>query len=339
MIEIDGSYLEGGGQIIRTAVALSAITQKSIHIFNIRKGREKPGLRPQHLAGIRAAAKICDATAEGLNLKSMEIIFKPEKIKGGTLTIDTKTAGSVTLILQALVLIGIFAKTPLNLTIRGGTAVPFSPTIEYFQHVLCFFLEKMGVNVFIETKKHGFYPKGGGEALVKIKPSKIQNINLIDRGELQKIDVLSIASHHLRQSRVAERMIDGFKKILSDVNTKFEYVDTFSPGCFMRSHAHFESGKLGADALGKRGKRAEDVGMDAARELKSTIDTGTPIDPWMVDQIIPYMALSADQAKAISKIKIPQLTKHAETNIWVVKKFLDVAFEIQDNIIVCSFRK
>ena len=336
MIEIDGSYLEGGGQIVRTAIALSAITGKDVRIFNIRKGREKPGLRPQHLEGIKAAAGICNAVTDGLMINSLEVVFQPGKITGGAFAIDTKTAGSVTLILQTLVPIGLHAGSSLNLTIKGGTSVPFSPTIEYFQDITCHYLKLLGGSVYVETRRHGFYPRGGGVVLTKIKPSQIKNLDLLDRGQLQKVDILAVASNHLKQARVAERMITGFHSVYPNTHTQSLYVPADSPGCFVRSYAHFENGKLGADVLGERGKRAEDVGKQAARALEKEIESGASVDPWMVDQIIPYLALATSMTGRSSNVRIPSLTKHAETNIWVVKKFLPIDFEIVHNVMRCT---
>jgi RNA 3'-phosphate cyclase len=336
MLEIDGSYLEGGGQILRTAIALSVVTHQDIRLYNIRKGREKPGLRPQHLEGIAAAASMCHARVDGLRLNALDVSFTPGNIKGGSYTIDTRTAGSVTLILQTLVPIAIHAQSSLDLVIKGGTAVPFSPTIEYFQHIFCSMLKKMGITVIVEVHRHGFYPQGGGEIFVRIEPAHIKTIELIERGALQGIDVLAIASNHLKQARVAERMISGFREIYADAHTSMHYSDTRSAGCFIHSQARFEKSTLGADALGKRGKRAEDVGMDAARELRSAIDADATIDSWMVDQIIPYMALAVVRTGTPSKVKIPQLTQHAKTNIWVVKQFLPVNFEVTDTMLICQ---
>jgi len=339
MVEIDGSYLEGGGQIIRTAIALSSITKKPIHMYNIRVGREKPGLRPQHLVGIEAAVRMSNGEAEGLRLGSMDITFIPGEIRGGNYFIDTKTAGAITLILQTLVPMGIYADSTSLFEIKGGTAVPFSPSIEYFQHIFCYYLKIMGISVFTDTESHGFYPAGGGKIFTKLEPGKIKNINLTRRGELQKINVLSIASHHLKEAKVAERMINGFKRIFPKANTKFQYVDALSPGCFIRSHAHFENGKLGADALGEKRKKAEDVGEDAALRLKSAIESNTLIDLWMVDQIIPYFALAAYETEKKAKIRIPELTRHAQTNIWVVKNFLTVDFRVVEDVLECYIER
>ncbi len=335
-IDIDGSYMEGGGQIIRTAIALSTITSKAIHLYNIRAGREKPGLKPQHLSGLNAASLISNAKVEGLSIGSKEVMFTPGEIKGGKYMIDTKTAGAVTLILQVLVPIGIYAPSPLALKIKGGTAVPWSPTVLYFRDIFCYFLKMMGISVSLEIQRHGFFPKGGGEVSAKIIKGRLKSIEITDRGNLLKIDAISISSQHLKSARVGERLIDGFRKIFPEADAKVQYVDSLSPGCFIHSCAYFESGRLGADTPGKRGKRAEDVGMEGALNLKSQIEKGAPLDSWMVDQIIPYMALATYGSKSSSIIKIPSLTRHAETNIWTVKKFLPVDFKRENNLFICE---
>ncbi len=335
MLEIDGGCLEGGGQIIRTAISLSAISNRSVRIFNIRKGRDKPGLRPQHYQGIVAAAKLCNAKVEGLGLNSTEIIFVPGKIGAEECVIDTKTAGSVTLILQALVPIGIYADSLIQLTIRGGTAVPFSPTVEYFKHVLCSILAMLGVHVEICVKRHGFYPRGGGDVSVRIFPGKPKSFNLREPGKLEKVYVESFASNHLKKSRVAERMIDGFKRVIRDVEARCSYIDADSPGCFVASRALYVNSMIGADALGKRGRPAENVGREAARSLKEMIESNAPIDEWMVDQIIPYMAMATYRTNEVAVVRVPHFTKHAETNIWVVEKLLPVKFDLDKNLLCC----
>ncbi len=335
MIEIDGGNLEGGGQILRTAVALSAITSESVHIYNIRKGRDKPGLRPQHLHGIAAAAKICSAQCQGLKMNSTEVTFCPSKITGGTYLIDTRTAGSVTLILQTLVPIAISTLSPVELIVRGGTAVPFSPTIDYFRYVLCSMLRMYGVSIEVEVRHHGFYPKGGGEVFVRTNPSVLAAIRSIDRGEWKETRVWAVASDHLKSSKVVERMLKAFSGSIQDAELNYTYVDANSPGCFITACAEYDKGIIGVSSLGRRGKPAEVVGSEAADGLRRAIESNASVDAWMVDQLIPFMALATYRTGEPSEIKMPSLTKHAQTNIWVAEKFLGVAFSIQKDLLTC----
>src|SRR3990172_3500545 len=172
MLVIDGSFGEAGGQILRTAVALSAIKKIPIKVISIRKGRPEPGLKAQHLVGIQAAAELCNAKLTGASLGSTEITFTPGKIKTGGFKFDVGTAGAITLVLQTLVPIAAFAPGKVKLEIKGGTTVAWSPPIEYFQNIYCDYLEKMGILVNSEVIKYGFYPKGGGIVKVEISPLK-----------------------------------------------------------------------------------------------------------------------------------------------------------------------
>jgi RNA 3'-phosphate cyclase len=263
------------------------------------------------------------------------VVFRPGKINGGKYHVDTGTAGSVTLVLQALVPVCLYADAPCEIGVKGGTAVPYSPTTEYFQHVFCDFLGKMGITIGLETIRHGFYPAGGGEVILKTQPARPLPLNIVERGTHEKTDVKAIASDHLREAKVAERLIMGFQQVYPHAHFKYKYVDARSPGCFIRSHAHFTGSKLGADALGRKGKRAEDVGKEAAGELVKAIASDAAVDGWMTDQLIPYLALAVSERRQPCAVKIPGLSLHAETNIWVTKQFLPVDFDIKDNILKC----
>jgi len=330
LILIDGSYLEGGGQIIRTSVALSAITGKPCKIINIRKGRKNPGLQAQHLKGIETAAKICDAELKNAKIGSDSIEFIPKKIKSGSFSIDIGTAGSITLVLQTLVPICIHADKETELEIIGGTDVLWSPNIEYFQEVFCRNVEKMGIEIESEILKYGFYPKGGGKIKVKIKPCKeLKPLNMTERGGVNRYDIRSIVSKFLEEAKVAERQIEGAKKIIPKFDCEyFEYVDTFSPGSTTHIHAHCENSVLGSTTYGEKGKPAERIGEETARSLMKQINSNVCLDEHMADQIIIYMALAGD-----SKVSVAEITNHCKTNMWVIEKFLPVKFEVRDNII------
>ena len=339
LIEIDGSYGSGGGQILRTAISLSAVTQKPCRVFNIRRLRPKPGLSNQHLLSIRSLSQLCNGKLEGDFLGSEEVKFYPGKIYKSRVSVNIPTAGSITLALQTLILPALFSPNPVTISFNGGaTDTFFSPTIDYFQYVFLKILEKMRGKVKVNISKRGYYPEGGAEAEIRVFPSELKNLNLTERGKFQKILVISGAANTLKSKKVAERQIAGVKEILGKlklpIEEKIEYYDTLCPGSQIFLAAEFSSqGKentvIGTDNLGKLGKKAEDVGKEAALELLKEQKSGASLDKHSGDQILPYMALAKDK----SSITVSEITSHCESNIWVIEKFVEGKFEIENNLI------
>ena len=337
MIDIDGSSLEGGGQILRTALSLSAVTKKPCHVFNIRKGREKPGLMPQHLLGIQALAQLCQGRLEGDTLGSQEVKFYPGDINQGSTSIKVKiaTAGSITLTLQTLILPSLFAPSPIKITFDGGaTDTFFSPTIDHFQYVFLKTLEKMDAKLKINILKRGYYPEGGAQVEVIIHPSKLKNLNLTERGQLKQVKAISGASEFLKDKKVAERQLAGVREVLGKlklpIEEKIEYYNSQCPGSHVCLIAEFENTVIGVDNLGKLGKRAEDVGKEAALELLKEQKSQGCLDKHLADQILPYLALASGK----SQITVSETTNHCKTNIWVIEKFIEGKFKIKDNLIL-----
>lgn len=336
MIEIPGDYLEGGGQILRTALALSAVTGKPMHVYNIRAKRPKPGLKAQHFHAFKAVAEITDADYKGLEIGSREIEFIPKGLKSKNLSIDVGTAGSIGLLLQSLLLPACFAPQGLHLKIRGGTCGKGQIPIEYYQEVILPLLRKIGVNIELRLLRCGYYPEGGGEVEVLI--SKIQKFSplvLIEQGKILKIRGVSHAAKFLVKAEVAERQRDKAKEILQNkfnlpVEIKIEYEDTLSPGSgiVLWVETETETGALfGSDALGERGKPAEKVGEEAVIKLIQEIESGAPVDGHLADNLIPWLSFCGGE------IKVSEITLHTQTNIWGCELFLGKIFEIKDNTI------
>lgn len=330
IIDVDGGFGESGGQIIRTSIGLSAITGKPCRIFNIRKGRPTPGLKAQHLMGLKAAAEICHAKTKGFDMGSTRVEFTPGKITGGDYTVEVGTAGSVTLVLQVLVPICLHASGTVSVTITGGTDVKWSPTVSYFERVFCWFLKKMGADISIAVEKYGFYPKGGGKVRAVIQPwEKRESLHVTERGSVKRIDVDSMAGQQLKKAQVAERQIKAFSRVFSgySVRSNLSYVDTLNPGSSFCAVAFCEHTVLGADSLGERGKPAEKVGQEAAAALQREIESDGAVDTHMVDQIIPYLAIAGGEVIG------SHISEHTKTNIWACQQFLDTAISVSGNTV------
>ena len=326
-ILIDGSHHEGGGQIIRTAVALSALTGKAVKIEKIRAGRPNPGLAAQHIAAIEAVAKLCNAEVRGATIGSQTVEFEPKKISDGEISVNIATAGSIGLVLQALLIPAAFAEKPLKIRIEGGaTFGKWAPPVLYFEHVVLPNLSKAGFSSKINILKNGFYPKGGALVEVEAEPAEMKEINLLERGEVEKICGISIASNHLKNARVAERQKDAVIRALESlgksIEIKAEYVDASCAGSGIVLWADCGNSVLGADAIGELYLPAEKVGENAAKKLLKQIDSGACLDEWMADQVVPYLALAG------GFVKVAEITPHTETNIWVVEQFLGKKFEV-----------
>ncbi|MCK4715070.1 MAG: RNA 3'-terminal phosphate cyclase [Candidatus Aenigmarchaeota archaeon] len=328
-LDIDGSHMEGGGQILRLATGLSAITNKPIRVYNIRANRPKPGLKPQHLKGIEAVAKLCNAHISGFTEGSTKIEFSPEELCHDHLRIDIGTAGSIGLVFQSLMIPAILTDKPLEFEVTGGTDVSWSPSVTYFREVFCHFIKRMGVDTEAEIKSYGFYPKGGGRVLLRVHPGNLRSMNLTDRTRFVRYDILSVASESLRKAGVAERQSESAVKILgrkSECELR-EYVSSESPGSAIHTHAHFENTILGTTVLGEQGVPAENVGEECAGMLKKQVESGACFDRWMGDQILPYMALAPGK----SSISVAEITNHARTSMWLIEQFLPVRFETEES--------
>jgi RNA 3'-phosphate cyclase len=333
-ITIDGSHGEGGGQMIRTSIALSAITGIPVNIKNIRAKRCNPGLSAQHLKAILACTEMCNAEVTGAELGSSEVEFIPKKIHGGKFSINIGTAGSTALILQTLIPVAIHAPDPVKFQISGGTNVKWSMDFEYMQHIFGHYMKSIGIDYHIQIEKRGFYPKGGGKILVKIKPGTPTSLQLTKRGKFQRIDVRAISESRLESKDVCARELKGFSTILKPNHEFVEYHNADSIGTSMHAHAHYENCKLGSSVIGDIKISAEQLGKKCATQLKKQIDSGACIDEWMADQILPYMAFTGS-----GKIHVAHITQHTETNIHVIEKFLPIKFNIDKENNIISVKK
>jgi RNA 3'-terminal phosphate cyclase (ATP) len=333
MIEIDGSQKSGSGTILRLSVALAAIVNQPLHIFNIRQSRPQPGLKHQHLEAVLTAAKLCDAKVQGAALGSRELWFTPQRIRGGTFEAEIETAGSIPMLFLAVLPVCLFADSPVQLHVaKGGTDTTHAPTINYLRNVLLPTLSRMGVDADVAVEKYGYYPKGMGEATMTVKPnSALKPILLEDFGKLIRVRGVSVCTF-LADRQVAERQAKAAKERLSrngydaDIEVINDTSNPYQKGSSIVLWAESDTGLLmGADAIGQLHKTAEAVGTEAAERLLTELTLQPTADVFLADMLIPYMAL----AKGKSTFLARAVTEHIETNIWLMEKMLNVKFTVQ----------
>ncbi|HPC27208.1 MAG TPA: RNA 3'-terminal phosphate cyclase [Candidatus Methanomethylicus sp.] len=331
-IEIDGAYGEGGGQVLRGAVALSCLTGKAVRVFNIRANRSKPGLQPQHLACIKAAAEVSGAELHGASAGSCEVRFVPGRVAGGSHSFDIKTAGSAMLMVQTLLPIMLAAEADSEVKIIGGTDVPWSPPVDYVRHVVLPGLRSMGVGegTAVELVRRGHYPKGGGEVVLRTQPARgLRGITATERGAVELVRGVSFCTNlpdHIarRQAQAADGALReaGYANVRVAAEVAREEGGSPGSGVVLWAEA-VGAMRIGADALGAREKRAEAVGAEAAGRLMAELGTGMAVDSHMADMIILYMAI----AGGASEVGVARLTDHAETMMWLTKEFLGTEWQ------------
>ena len=331
IVTIDGSHGEGGGQILRTALALSAILGTPVELVNIRAGRKNPGLQPQHLACVRALAEITDAEVHGAEIASPLLHFAPGPINGGTHRFDVGTAGAVSLVFQTILAPLAFARTPSCLTITGGTHVPWSPPAPYVSEVFLPIAGRMGYLATWQVERAGFYPRGGGEVRAAVQPiARLNPLDLSDRGRLLHIRGLSAVARLPRG--IADRQATQVRRRLADAGYEVEVeiveLNAACPGDSLFLWAEFQRSRAGFGSLGERGKPAERVADEAADALLHFLAGDSAADPHLADQLAILMALAPGRS-VLTTVRVSQ---HLLTNLWTIEHFIPLPISLEGEI-------
>jgi len=325
MITIDGSFGEGGGQIIRTSLALSLITGQAVRIYNVRARRDKPGLQRQHLTAVNAAAEIGAAQVEGAQVGAREFEFKPGQVKAGAYTFDIGTAGSTTLVLQTVLPPLMIADEPSLLTLRGGTHNVHAPPYEFLAQTFLPLVSRMGPRLAIELVRYGFYPPGGGQLNVFIEPAQLARLDLRERGAFigQRARALVIKL----PPQIAERELSIVREQLGWTEEQLQIEtsnNALSPGNVLT--LAFESAQVKEiiTGMGERGVRAETVAERACAEARGYLAHDAPVGEHLADQLLIPLALAGGGSYTTGPLSL-----HTTTNIEVIKKFLPVEISTQ----------
>jgi RNA 3'-terminal phosphate cyclase (ATP) len=325
MIEIDGSRGEGGGQILRTSLGLALLTQTPVRLFNIRAGRHKPGLMRQHLTAVQAAARVGCAQVDGAELRSQEVIFRPQTVQAGQYTFKISTAGSATLVFQTVLPALLAADGPSTLYLEGGTHNEKAPPFDFLAKSFLPQLRRMGAQVDATLERHGFYPAGGGRMRIDIQPATLRPIELHARGEIVARRARALVAHLPRH--IAERELKGVAKALNwrptDLHVE-EITDSAGPGNVLFIEIKTEQVTAVFTGFGKKRMRAEQVAQHTAEEAKRWLAHGAPVGEHLADQLMLPLALAGAGGFTTGS---PSL--HATTQVETLKLFLDTTLRFE----------
>ncbi|MBT8367051.1 MAG: RNA 3'-terminal phosphate cyclase [Deltaproteobacteria bacterium] len=324
MVTIDGSYGEGGGQILRTSLALSLVTGKPFSIHNIRAGRKKPGLMRQHLTAVNAAAEIGLAAIEGNRIGSRAFTFEPEMIKPGNFHFAIGSAGSCTLVFQTILPALLIAGEPSEIVLEGGTHNPFAPPFDFLEKAFLPVINRMGPNVDAVLEKPGFYPAGGGRFKVSINPAGLNRINLLERGNINnKTARASVANLPVsianRELKVVREKLEWNREVLKAV----EVENSQGPGNILTVEIESENITEVFTGFGEKGTSAEKVAKRAVKSVLEYLAFNVPVGRYLADQLLIPMALAGG-----GKFRTLSPTRHTKTNVEIIKKFLDVEIAV-----------
>jgi RNA 3'-terminal phosphate cyclase (ATP) len=333
IIKVDGSYGEGGGQILRSIVSLSAITGKAIEVTNIRAKRQNPGLRPQHAVAVRIVADIFHAAVENLKVGADWIRFNPpiaDKFEDSSMIkINVGTAGSIPMILQTVIPAVSFSDKSLSIEITGGTDVKKSPTTDYLRYIIREAYRSIGIKFSIEVLKRGYYPKGGGVVKAEIWPCKTPNtLDLINTRSLTpKIaNVCCQLPKDVAERQISSALLKLEKNGVQCSNYSSSFETSLSPGTSILVHSESDFGPyVGGDCIGERGKLAENVGAEAAERFLQSYLANVPVDFNLADMLVLPLSL----AKGKSRYRIGKVTEHLKTNLHIVSQITGCQYQIE----------
>ena len=333
MIEIDGSIHSGSGTLLRHAVALSTLIGEPLHMTQIRAKREKPGLMPQHLQAVRACSYFSDGQVEGAELKSPEILYRPGKsLKSGNFRWDIGTGGSTTMLALTLIPLALFARRPCRFSLVGGLFQDNAPSAFHMQKVLIPILQRMGAKVQVEILRPGYLPRGQGELKLEVEPADdfLRPLSMTEQGKVKEISGISLASH-LEKEKVSERMANRCQELLEKCGypLRIEVLQdkkALQKGAVLLLRAETDTGCfLGADRVGKPGRRSEAIAEFVVKSLLEDLQTKATTDRYLADQLILFAAL----AQGTTEYLIPRVTEHVESNLWLVEKVLSAPFDLK----------